>query len=436
MGVFARSSGGIHSMTGKEKILKAYEMAKEIYAEAGVDVEEATRNLDLVSLSLPCWQGDDVTGFEKPDPSGARGGIQVTGNYPGRARSVKELRMDLEKAYSLIPGSHRLSLHSIYGEFDSRPVGRDEINTAHFEGWVDWARQNYLGMDFNATCFSHPLAESGFTLSHQDQHIRKFWVEHVKHCRMISAYLGRQLRNPCLHNLWIPDGMKDIPVDRLAPRFRLEEALDEIYSVEYPEKEMKDSLESKLFGIGSESYVVGSHEFYHGYAQSRGKMLCLDSGHFHPTESLADKISAILLFFKEIMLHLSRGVRWDSDHVVIHNDEIKNVAEEIVRCEALKRVHIGLDFFDASLNRVGAWVIGARATLISFLMALLQPWEKLLSAEKKGDFFARLALREEAKTYPVGAVWNYYCLLKDTPPGDLWIQDIKRYESGVLSKRC
>jgi L-rhamnose isomerase len=422
-------------MTQAEKIEEVYRMARDIYGGAGVDTEEALRKLDLVSLSLPCWQGDDVTGFERSDSSGEKGGIKVTGIYPGKARSVEELRMDLEKAFSLIPGSHRLSLHSIYGEFGGRPVARDEMNPVHFEGWVDWSRQNKLGLDFNATCFSHPLAESGFTLSHKDPHIREFWMAHVRCCRDISAHIGRQLMNPCIHNLWIPDGMKDTPVDRWAPRSRLKDALDEVYAVEYPEKEMKDSLESKLFGIGSESYVVGSHDFYYGYAQSRGKMLCLDSGHFHPTESLADKISSLLLFFKELMLHLSRGVRWDSDHIVIQNDEIQSIAEEIVLCEKLKQLHIGLDFFDASMNRVGAWIIGARATLKSFLRALLMPLEKLRSEERKGDFFARLALREEAKTYPLGAVWDRYCLLKGTPPRDLWVKDIERYGSEVLSKR-
>lgn len=410
-------------------------MAAEVYGEAGVDVEGALGKLDLVSLSLPCWQGDDVAGFEVTYPVEEKGGIRVSGSYPGRARSVEELRLDLEKAYSLIPGSHRLSLHSIYGEFDGKQVDRDELDPGDFQGWVDWSRQNKLGLDFNSTCFSHPLAASGFTLSHEDQHIRNFWIAHVRRCRNISAHLGRQLMNPCIHNLWIPDGMKDTPVDRLAPRSRLIQALDDIYAEEYPEKEMKDSLESKLFGIGSESYVVGSHEFYFGYAQSRGKMLCLDSGHFHPTESLADKISSILLFFDELMLHLSRGVRWDSDHIVIQNDEIQRIAEEIVFCEALRRVHIGLDFFDASLNRVGGWVIGARAVLKSFLTALLIPLDKLRSSEKKRDFFSRLALREEAKTLHLGAVWDYYCLLKDSAPRDLWIEEIKRYESDVLSRR-
>ncbi len=422
-------------MAEPKKIEKAYGVARDTYAERGVDVEEALRKLDLVSLSLPCWQGDDITGFESSYLGREKGGIQVTGCYPGKARSVEELRMDLEKAYSLIPGSHRLSLHSIYGEYGESSVDRDEIKPEDFEGWVDWCRENNLGLDFNATCFSHPLAESGFTLSHRDPQTRKFWIAHVQSCRAISAHIGRKLANPCIHNLWIPDGMKDMPVDRRTPRFLLKEGLDEIFAVEYPEKEMKDSLEGKLFGIGSESYVVGSYEFYFGYAQSRGKMLCLDSGHFHPTEFLADKISAILLYFNEIMLHLSRGIRWDSDHVVIQNDEIQSIAEEIVRCEALEQVHVGLDFFDASLNRVGAWVIGARATLKSFLVALLLPLEKLRSSEKKGDFFSRLALREEAKTYPVGAVWDYYCLMKNTAPRDFWIQDIERYESEVLSRR-
>jgi L-rhamnose isomerase len=422
-------------MRNTQKIEHAYERAKDIYAQWGVDVEEILRQMDLISVSLPCWQGDDVVGFEKPAEQGTEGGVLVTGNFPGRARTADELRMDLDMAFSLIPGSHRLNLHSMYGEFGKDPMDRDALEYAHYKGWVEWADQKSIKLDFNSTCFGHPMAASGFTLSSKNPEIRKFWVEHVKRCRTVSSHIGRELGSPCIHNLWIPDGMKDIPVDRKTPRFLLKDSLDEIFDMEYPKSEIKDSLESKLFGIGSESYVVGSHEFYFGYAQSRDKMLCLDAGHFHPTESLADKISAILLFFEELLLHLSRGIRWDSDHAVIQSDDLQAVANEIVQCGHMDRIHIALDFFDASMNRVGAWVISARATLKSFLSALLQPWEKLRAYEDEDNFFARLALMEESKTQPMGAVWDYYCLQKDVPHRDLWIQDITRYESKVLRKR-
>jgi L-rhamnose isomerase len=412
-------------MRNNQKIEHAYETAKDVYAKWGVDVEDVLKQIDLIS----------VTGFEKPDERAMGGGIKVTGNYPGRARTADELRMDLEMAFSLIPGSHRLNLHSMYGEFGKDPVERDALEYAHYKGWVEWAVQEGIKLDFNATCFSHPMAASGFTLSSKDPEIRKFWIEHVKCCREISSYIGRDLGSPCIHNLWIPDGMKDIPVDRKTPRLLLKKSLDEIYAVEYPKSVIKDSLESKLFGIGSESYVVGSHEFYFGYAQSRDKMLCMDAGHFHPTESLADKISATLMFFDELLLHLSRGIRWDSDHAVIQSDDLQAVADEIVRSGDIDRVHIALDFFDASINRVGAWVISARATLKSLLSALLQPLEKLRAYENEGDFFTRLALMEESKTQPMGAVWDYYCLQKDVPHRDLWMQDITRYESEVLRKR-
>ncbi len=422
-------------MTNTKRIEATYKIAKEIFLEMGVDTDKALERFEHISLSLPCWQGDDITGFENSGVQLDGSGLQVTGHFPGKPRSADELRMDLEKAFSLLPGNHRLNLHSIYGEFGSKWVDRNQMETTHFDGWVNWARQKNLKLDFNATCFSHPKATSGFTLSNKDREIRTFWIEHVKRCREISVYIGQELKNPCIHNLWIPDGMKDIPVNRWTHRSLLKESLDEIFSIDYSPEDMKDSLESKLFGIGSESCVIGSHEFYFGYALSKEKMLCLDVGHFHPTESLADKISAILLFFKEILLHLSRGVRWDSDHVVILNDEIKSIAEEVVRCDALDRIHIALDFFDASMNRIGAWVIGGRATLKSYLSALLQPLENLLIFEEDGDFFSRLALLEETKTLPIGAVWDYYCLKSDVPPTNLWIQEIKKYESEVLSKR-
>jgi L-rhamnose isomerase len=414
---------------------KAYELSRERYAQLGVDTEKALKTLESISLSIHCWQGDDVGGFEKPDARLEGGGIQVTGNYPGKARTIEELRMDLEKVYSLVPGRHRLSLHAIYGEFGGRAVDRNEIQPEHFTDWVDWARDQDIKLDFNATCFSHPKAEAGFTLSSKNKGIREFWIEHVKQCRAISAVMGRELGSPCVHNLWIPDGSKDIPIDRLAHRDLLNESLDKIFAIEYDPADMRDALESKLFGIGSEAFVVGSHEFYLGYALTNGKMICLDLGHFHPTESVADKISAVLQFSDEILLHITRAVRWDSDHVVILNDDTRAVAEEIVRGNALERVHIGLDYFDASINRIGAWVIGARAALKAFLMALLEPGEKLKELEHLGDNFGRLALLEELKTMPVGAVWDYYCLRMDVPPRESWMDDVRKYESGITGKR-
>ena len=422
-------------MTIDSEIKRSYLLAKERYDWIGVNTDGVLEKLKNISISLHCWQGDDLGGFEKPNAHLEGGGIQVTGNYPGKARTINELRMDLKKAYSLIPGLHRLNLHAIYGEFGTGLVDRNEINLDHYKGWIDWAKQENLKLDFNATCFSHPNADSGFTLSSKDKVIREFWIEHVQRCRSISAYMGQELKSPCIHNLWIPDGTKDIPVDRWTHRALLKEALDKVYETEYNPSKMKDSLESKLFGIGSEAFVVGSHEFYMGYAISKGKMLCLDLGHFHPTESVADKISAILQFSDEILLHVSRGVRWDSDHVVIMNDEVRNLAEEIIRSNALDNIHIALDFFDASMNRVGAWVIGARATLKALLIALLQPLEKLKNVENEGDLFARLAVMEEARAMPYGAVWNYYCLKMDVPPGDFWIEDVHRYETKVLNRR-
>jgi L-rhamnose isomerase len=418
------------------EVEKAYHAARERYARLGVNADDVLETLATISLSLHCWQGDDVGGFERPDSRLTSGGIQVTGTYPGKARTAAELRMDLKKAYSLIPGRHRLNLHAMYGEFGGTPVDRDEIGPEHYRGWIDWARDENLKLDFNATCFSHPKADSGFTLSTRDKGIRTFWIEHVKRCRAISAVMGRELQSPCIHNLWIPDGMKDVPADRWTHRALLKEALDEIYAMEYSRSEMKDAVESKLFGLGSESYVVGSHEFYLCYALTRGNMVCLDLGHFHPTESVADKISAILQFSEELLLHISRGVRWDSDHVVILNDEMRSVAEEIVRSDALHRAHIALDFFDASMNRLGAWVIGARATLKGFLIALLEPREKLKELENAGDNFGRLALLEELKTMPFGAVWDYYCSKTDVPAGDAWIGEVHRYEVDILSRRA
>ena len=422
-------------MVNTIKIKEAYQIARQSYAQVGVDTDRALEALEKISLSLPCWQGDDIGGFEKSDSRLMGGGIQVTGNYPGKARTIDELRIDLKKAYSLIPGQHRLNLHAIYGEFGGKIVDRNEIGPEHYKGWIDWAKQKNLKLDFNATCFSHPKADSGFTLSSKDKGIREFWIEHVKRCRAISAFIGRELQSPCIHDLWIPDGTKDIPVDRWTHRALLKEALDIIFAEKYNPSEMKDAVESKLFGIGSESFVVGSHEFYMGYAISRNIMLCLDLGHFHPTESIGDKISAILQFSEELLLHVSRGVRWDSDHVVSLNDEVKSVAEEIVRSNVLERVHFALDFFDASMNRVGAWVIGARATLKGLLIALLEPQEKLREFENAGNFFARLALMEELKCMPFGAVWDFFCLKMGVTSGESWIEEIQRYEAEVTSKR-
>ncbi|MFA6665751.1 MAG: L-rhamnose isomerase [Armatimonadota bacterium] len=422
-------------MSNQKRIEEAYEQARERYAEIGVDTDRAVDELSSASISLHCWQGDDVGGFEKPDASLSGGGIQVTGNYPGKARNISELRHDLKKAFSLIPGRHRLNLHAIYGQFGQKVPERDQIGPEHFSGWVEWAKTHGLKLDFNATLFSHPKADEGYTLSSRDTGIRKFWIEHVKRAREISAYMGKELGSPCIHNLWIPDGEKDVPVDRFSPRERLLESLDDIYSVKYPHTQVKDAVESKLFGIGSESFVVGSHEFYMGYAMKSGIMVCLDLGHFHPTESVADKISAVLQFSDEVLLHVSRGVRWDSDHVVILNDEVTAVMQEIVRCGALGRVHIALDYFDATLNRVGAWVTGARAAMKGLLLALLEPNIKLREYEDAGLNFERLAMLEELKTMPAGDIWNYFCLKSGVPAGMDWIEEVSAYGQEAASQR-
>lgn len=419
----------------RHSLEKNLDLAKERYGELGVDVETAMNSLEEVHISIPCWQGDDVGGFETSDAVLTGGGILATGNYPGKPRTVEELREDLEFAFSLIPGSHRLNLHASYGDFDGKLVDRDRIEKEHFRSWVDWAGKNRIGLDFNATLFSHPLAESNFTLSSNEEGIRRFWREHVIRCREIGAWIGRELGSPCLHNLWIPDGSKDLTVTRLAHRELLLASLDRIFSVKYPQEELKDSVEGKLFGIGSESYVVGSYDFYLAWAVSNGVLLCLDMGHFHPTESVADKISALLPFVKELVLHLSRGVRWDSDHVVLKDDDLVSLAQEIVRANALTRVHIGLDFFDASINRIGAWVIGARAALKAFLYAMLEPVDLLGEMELAGDFFGRLALLEELKGLPFGTVWDWYCAKMDVPIGREWILKIRDHENRILSNR-
>jgi L-rhamnose isomerase len=413
---------------------QAFALAKEQYAELGVDVEKAVERLSAIALSLHCWQGDDVGGFEN---AGAElgGGLAVTGNYPGKARTPDELRADLDRALALIPGRHRLNLHASYAETGGRRVERNEVVPEHFSRWVEWARARRLGLDFNPTYFAHPKAASGFTLAHPDEGIRRFWVEHGIACRKIGAYFGRQLGTPCITNVWIPDGYKDTPVDRRSPRERLQRSLDELFAEPIDPRYNRDAVEPKLFGLGSESYVVGSHEFYLGYAVSRKKILCLDAGHFHPTETIADKISAVLLWLDELLLHVSRGVRWDSDHVVTLTDDLRAIAEELVRGGYLERVHIGLDFFDASINRVAAWVIGARSTRKALLLALLEPIAALREQEAAGDYTARLATLEEIKSLPAAAVWDYYCLKEGVPVGASWLAEVRAYERDVLARR-
>jgi len=412
----------------------AYSLALEAYAILGVDTENALRQLADIPLSLHCWQGDDVGGFENPGAA-LTGGIQTTGNYPGKARSLAELRQDLDKALSLLPGAYRLNLHAIYADRGDKKIDRNQYTTAQFQSWIDWSKQRGLGLDFNPTYFSHPLADSGLTLSHPDAGIRQFWIEHGIACRKIAGDAGRQLGVPCVTNFWIPDGSKDIPVDRKAPRERLESALDAIFAEPINPAHNLDAVECKLFGIGSESYVVGSHEFYMGYAVKNKKLLCLDAGHFHPTEMIADKISSVLQFVPEILLHVSRGVRWDSDHAVTFDDPTRAIAEELVRGGFLERTHIGLDFFDASINRIAAWVIGARATRKALLHALLEPIALLRQAEESGDNTARLALMEECKTLPLGAVWDEFCTRQNVPVGRAWLEEVQRYEREILAMR-
>lgn len=411
----------------------AFELASQQYAALGVDVEAALKRLSGVSISVHCWQGDDVAGFE--GDAGALGnGLAVTGNYPGRARTPDELRSDLEMAYSLIPGRHRLNLHALYGEFNG-PVERDEIVVEHFQGWIDWGRQQNVQLDFNPSYFSHPKAADGFTLAHADAGIRQFWIDHGIACRNIAAAMGAAQGSPCVNNFWIPDGYKDTPVSRKAPRERLVTALDEVFADRLPPEHTLDAVECKLFGIGSESYVVGSHEFYMGYAISRDKVLCLDAGHFHPTEVISDKISSVMMYVPELLLHVSRGVRWDSDHVVTYSDELQAIMQEIVRGDYLDRVHIGLDFFDASINRVAAWTIGTRNALKALLAALLEPTDRLRQLEADGDLTGRLALLEEQKLMPLGAVWDHYCQSVDVPAGAAWLEKVRKYELDVLSLR-
>ncbi|MBK5074165.1 L-rhamnose isomerase [Budviciaceae bacterium CWB-B4] len=412
---------------------QAWNLAKARYAEFNVDVESALKLLDTLPVSMHCWQGDDVAGFE--NTGGAlTGGIQATGNYPGKARNAAELRSDLEQALALIPGPKRLNLHAIYLESDTA-VERNEIEPKHFANWVEWARQKGMGLDFNPSCFSHPLSADGFTLSHANPEIRKFWIEHCQASRRISAYFGRELGTASVMNIWVPDGMKDLTVDRFAFRERLMTALDEVISEKIDEKYHLDAVESKLFGIGAESFTVGSNEFYLGYATTRKTALCLDAGHFHPTEVISDKISTAMLYVQHLLLHVSRPVRWDSDHVVLLDDETQAIAHEIIRNRLFDRVHIGLDFFDASINRIAAWVIGTRNMKKALLRALLEPTDMLRKLETDGDYTARLAMLEEQKSLPWQAVWETYCQRHNVPAGSEWLQTVRQYEQSVLSKR-
>ncbi|HSL46984.1 MAG TPA: L-rhamnose isomerase [Anaerolineales bacterium] len=417
----------------ESNIQSAYELAKERYAALGVDTDQALARLKNVSISLHCWQGDDVGGFENPGGD-LTGGIAATGNYPGKARSADELRRDLDVVYSLLPGSHRLNLHAIYLEADQK-VERNAIEPKHFSAWKDWAKENGHGVDFNPTCFSHPKSADGFTLAHRDPTIRQFWIEHCIASRKIGEYFGKELGTPAVTNIWIPDGYKDTPADRRTPREFLCESLDAVLAEKIDPRYNLDAVEPKLFGIGSESYVVGSAEFYLAYAVRRNILLTLDSGHFHPTETIADKVSALLIYLDELLLHVSRGVRWDSDHVVTLNDDTQAIASEIVRNDALERVHIGLDYFDASINRVAAWTIGARNTLRALLVALLEPQDILKQYEIEGDFSSRLALQEELKSMPFGAVWDMVCLHENVPVAMEFMQVIKDYEQKELALR-
>ncbi len=410
-----------------------YNNAKALYKTIGIDTDEVLKKLGNVSISMHCWQGDDVGGFESNEA--LSGGIQATGNYPGKASTPEELMSDIDKVLSLVPGKHRINLHASYAFYDGEKVSRDKLEPHHFDKWIDFAKERGLGLDINPTLFSHPMASDGLTLSHPDENIRRFWIEHCKAIRKIGAYIGEKLGKTCLNNIWIPDGYKENPADRLSPRARLKASLDEIFSVEYDKKYLVDSVESKVFGIGVESYTVGSHEFYMNYAAKNGCMCLLDNGHYHPTESVADKIPSMLLFSDKVALHVTRGVRWDSDHVVAFNDELQDIAREIVRCDALDRVLIGLDYFDASINRIAAWVIGMRNMQKALLAAMLVPHAQLAELQNKGDFTAMFALSEEYKNYPMSVVWDYFCETNGVPVREAWLDKVRKYEKEVLNER-
>ncbi|CAM3137216.1 L-rhamnose isomerase [Paenibacillus lupini] len=417
----------------ESNVKQAYEAAKALYAQHGIDTDEVLRKLEEVKISMHCWQGDDVKGFLNADQE-LTGGISVTGQYPGAARNPEELRSDLEKAFALIPGKHKVNLHAIYTDTDEK-VELDQLEPRHYERWVDWAKEQGLGLDFNPTCFSHEKSSDGFTLSHPDAEIRQFWIDHCKASRRIGAYFGEQLGQTCVTNVWVPDGFKDNPVDRMTPRKRLKASLDEVFAEPLDPKYNLDAVESKLFGLGSEAYVVGSHEFYMGYGIQNDKLICLDAGHFHPTEVISNKLSSIALFTSGILLHVSRPMRWDSDHVVIMDDELLEIGRELVRHDLLGITHIGLDFFDASINRVAAWVVGTRNTIKALLRAMLEPVDALKKFELEGDYTTRLALTEEFKSYPFGAIWDYYCASKGVPVREQWIAEVKEYEQNVLLQR-
>lgn len=420
----------------KEDILTSYESAKTAYAALGVDTDAALAVLANTPVSLHCWQGDDVQGFEVHDDAVSGGGIMATGNYPGAARTPGQLRADAEKAMSLIPGKLRFSLHAIYAETDGKVVERDQLGPEHFTRWMEWSKARGIPLDFNPTFFAHPLANDGYTLSHADEAVRGFWVRHDIACRRIAEAMGRNQGGPCVINHWIPDGAKDQPVDRWGPRQRLTASLDEMLGAPVDTAYCKDAVECKLFGIGSEDYVVGSHEFYMGYAFTHDHvMICLDTGHFHPTETIHDKLSSILSFKNEILLHVSRGIRWDSDHVVIYNEDLRNIFQQLVRGNALGRANVALDFFDASINRVGAWVVGTRATKKAILDALLEPTELLRKMENCGDMASKMALLEEAKGLPMTAVWDRFCLENDAPVGLAWVNEMQNYDRDVIRKR-
>lgn len=412
-----------------------YVLAQKAYAKIGVDTEAVINRLASIAISIHCWQGDDVGGFERPGATLGGGGIQVTGNYPGKARSVTELRQDLEQVFSLVPGPHRLNLHASYGEFGEEFVDRNAIETTHYAGWVEWAKKLEIGIDFNGTFFSHPLANDGYTLASKNLKIRKFWIEHAKRCRAIAAWIGEQMGTPCILNTWIPDGAKDLTVDKIGYRRLLKESLDEIFATAYPTAHMRDAIETKLFGIGSEAFVVGSHEFYMNYAAHANKMLCIDMGHFHTGEDISDKLSSILLFQDEVLLHVSRPMHWDSDHVVLFNDAVRHVAQELVRSGKLENVHIGLDYFDASINRIGAWATGARSARKALLFALLEPHEKLVELEAAGNGYAKMGMLEALHTLPFGAVWHRYCQKFEAPDDFEIIGKVASYEESVLKER-
>ncbi|MFO1475064.1 MAG: L-rhamnose isomerase [Verrucomicrobiota bacterium] len=412
-----------------------YRLASERFAGLGVNTDVVLRRLESVPVSLHCWQGDDVGGFEFSGGA-LSGGILATGSYPGKARTPAELRADAEQAFRLIPGRHRFNLHASYGDFRKKKIDRNQITAAHYRDWIDWAKSLGIGLDFNPTCFSHPKSSSGFTLSHPDKAIRRFWIEHCQASREIGAAMGKALNSAAVTNVWIPDGMKDTPADRRGPRERLRESLDEVFRKKLNPKHNLDAVEGKLFGIGAESYTVGMHEFYLGYAVKNRTLVCLDAGHYHPTENVADKISSVLCFVPGILLHVSRGVRWDSDHVVTLTDELLGLAQELVRGDYLDRAHIGLDFFDASINRVAAWVIGARNVLRALCVAMLEPYPAFMALEREGDYTGRLALMEEAKSLPFGAVWDYFCLKEGVPAGEAWLAEARSYEKKVLSRRA